>query len=64
VSQFDSAKKLCNWAGICPGNNRSAGKKKHSRIKKGNKFLMAALVQASWAAARKRDSIFQRKFHR
>jgi transposase len=64
MSQFDSAKHLCSWAGICPGNNRSAGKSKTSRIKKGNKFLMAALVQAGWAAARKRDSLFQRKFHR
>jgi hypothetical protein len=64
MSPFQSAKHLCSWAGICPGNNRSAGKSKHSRIKKGNKFLLAALVQAGWAAARKRDSIFQRKFHR
>jgi transposase len=64
MSAFPSAKHLCNWAGICPGNNRSAGKSKSSRIKKGNKFLLAALVQAGWAAARKRDSIFQRKFHR
>jgi transposase len=64
MSQFESAKHLSHWAGICPGNNRSAGRSKHSRIKKGNKFLLAALVQAAWAAARKRDSIFQRKFHR
>ena len=64
MSQFPSAKHLSSWAGICPGNNRSAGKSKHSRIKKGNKFLLAALVQAGWAAARKEDSIFQRKFHR
>ena len=64
MNQFPSAKHLCSWAGICPGNNRSAGKSKHSRIKKGNKFLMATLVQAGWAAARERDSIFQRKFHR
>ena len=64
MSPFPSAKHLSSWAGICPGNNRSAGRSKHSRIKKGNKFLLAALVQAGWAAARKRDSIFQRKFHR
>lgn len=64
MSQFPSAKHLSNWAGICPGNNRSAGKSKHSRIKKGNKFLLAALIQAGWAAARKKDSVFQRKFHR
>jgi transposase len=64
MSQFETAKHLCSWAGISPGNNQSAGKSKHSRIKKGSKFLLSALVEAAWAAARKRDSIFQRKFHR
>jgi len=64
MGRFETAKNLCNWSGICPGNNRSAGKKKSSRIKKGNRFLLAALGEAGWAAARKRDSIFQRKFHR
>jgi transposase len=64
MGQFPSAKHLCSWAGLCPGNNRSAGKRKHSRIKRGSKFLMAALVQAGWAAARKRGSLFQRRFHR
>jgi transposase len=64
MSPFESAKQLCSWAGICPGNHRSAGKRKHSRIHKGNKFLMSTLVEASWAAARERDSLFQRKFHR
>jgi hypothetical protein len=64
MSPFETAKNLSKWVGICPGNNRTAGKTKHSRIDRGNKFLLAALVQAAWAAARKRDSIFQRKFHR
>jgi transposase len=64
MSQFETAKHLCSWAGICPGNNQSAGKNKPSRIKKGSKFLLSALVEAGWAAARKRDSLFQRKFHR
>ena len=64
MSQFQSAKHLCSWAGICPGNNQSAGKSKPTRIKKGNRFLLATLVEAGWAAARQRDSIFQRKFHR
>jgi transposase len=61
---FETADRICSWAGISPGNNRSAGKSKSSHVKKANKFLFAALVQAGWAAARKRDSIFQRKFHR
>jgi hypothetical protein len=64
MSRFETAKNLCSWSGICPGNNRSAGKNKHSHIKKGNRFLLAALAEAGWGAARKSGSIFQRKFHR
>jgi transposase len=64
MSRFEGAGNLSNWVGICPGNNRSAGRSKSSRIQKGNRFLLAALVQGAWAAARKQDSIFQRKFHR
>jgi transposase len=54
MSQFETAKHLCSWAGICSGNNQSAGKSKHGRINKGSKFLLATLVEAAWAAARKR----------
>jgi transposase len=64
MSQLETAKHLCSWAGICPGNNQSAGKSKPSRIKKGSQFLLSALVEAGGAAARKRDSLFQRKFQR
>jgi hypothetical protein len=64
MNQFPSARKLSQWAGVCPGNNRSAGKSKHSHIKKANKFLMATLVQAAWGAVRTQGSIFQRKYRR
>ncbi|MCW5983137.1 MAG: IS110 family transposase [Bryobacteraceae bacterium] len=64
IGQFSAPGSLCKWAGICPGNNRSAGKNKHGRIQKANKFLITALVEAAWAAARTRDSLFQRRFHR
>jgi len=64
MSPFESGDHLCSWAGICAGNNRSAGKSKSSHIKRANKFLLASLVEAAWAAVRKRDSAFQRKFHR
>ena len=55
---------LCSWAGICPGNNRSAGKSKAAHIKKANKFLLIALVEASWGAARTGDTKFQAQFQR
>jgi hypothetical protein len=62
--QFPTADHLCSWAGICSGNNRSAGKSKSSHIKKANKFLLAGLVEAAWGAARTEGSQFQRKFRR
>ena len=64
MNQFPDGDHWSSWAGICPGNNQSAGKRKGSRIKKANQFLLAALVEASWAAVRKKDSALQRKFHR
>ena len=64
MNQFPSADHLCSWAGICPGNNRSAGKSKSSHIKKANKFLLAALVEASWGAVHTRGSVFERKYRK
>jgi transposase len=64
MSQFPSGDDLSSWAGICPGNNRSAGISKSSRIKKANKYLLSALVEAGWAAARQKGSVFERKSHR
>ena len=61
---FETADSLCKWAGICPGNNRSAGKSKSSHVKKANRYLFTALVQSGWGAIRKRDCIFRRRFHR
>jgi len=64
MDQFPDGDHLSSWAGICPGNNRTAGKSKSSHIKKANKFLVASLVEAAWGATRKKDSASQRKFYR
>jgi transposase len=47
-----SDRELASWAGVCPGNNESAGKRKSTRIPKGNVYLKTALVDAANAAAR------------
>jgi len=45
--QFPSAAHLCSWAGLVPGHNESAGKRKSSKTKKGNKYLKSALTEAA-----------------
>jgi transposase len=64
MEPFASSKKLAQWVGICPGNNRSAGRKKSSHIRKANRFLLAALVQAAKAGARSMGTVLQRDYHR
>jgi transposase len=60
---FPSEKHLASWAGVCPGNNESAGKKKSERITHGNKSLKTALVEAAWAASHTRDTYLKRKYN-
>ncbi|WP_031540319.1 MULTISPECIES: IS110 family transposase [unclassified Bacillus (in: firmicutes)] len=50
--QFPTAAHLCSWAGVVPGHNESAGKKKSSKTKKGNKYLRSALIEAAHSVAR------------
>lgn len=50
--QFPSAAHLCSWSGVVPGHNESAGKKKSSKTKKGNKYLRSALIEAAHSVAR------------
>lgn len=58
VTPFPSDAHLASWAGLCPGNNESAGKKRSGKTTKGSRWLRQALVQAAWAASRKKDSYF------
>jgi len=64
MDQFPSSKHLSSWAGVCPGNNRSAGKNKSSRTTGGNPWLRAALTECAWAAAAKKDCFLKGKFWR
>jgi transposase len=64
MSQFPTAGNLNSWAGICPGNNESAGKRKSGRTTKGNPWLRETLVQCAWASSRKKESPFQHRYQR
>jgi transposase len=61
---FETVSQLASWAGVCPGNNESAGKRKNSRITKGNVYLKTALVEAANAAAKKKGTYLRDKFYR
>ena len=52
MGQFPTAGHLASWAGLCPGNDESAGKRRRGTIRRGNRWLKQALVQAAWAASR------------
>jgi len=64
MEQFPSAKDLSSWAGVCPGNNRSAGKNKSSHTTGGNPWLRSALTECAWAAAAKKNCFLKEKFWR
>ena len=64
MSVFESVSQLASWAGVCPGNNESAGKRKSSRIPKGNVYLKTALVEAANSAAKTKGTYLRDKFYR
>jgi transposase len=51
MTRFPTHKHLSSWAGMCPGNNESAGKRKSGKTTKGSNYLRAALTQSAWAAS-------------
>jgi hypothetical protein len=64
MSRFATAGQLISWAGLCPRNDESAGKRRSSRMRKGAPWLKTTLIQCAWAAARKKGSYLQAQFHR
>jgi len=64
MSRFPTAGHLVSWAGLCPGQNESAGKRKPARLRKGAPWLKTMLVQCAWAAKRKKDSYYKVQFFR
>jgi transposase len=61
---FEGPHHAASWAGLCPGNHESGGKRLGNRTRKGNRWLRRALCQAAWAAAHKKNSYPAAFFYR
>jgi transposase len=64
MTVFPTAGHLASWAGICPGNDQSAGKQRSGKTTKGSQWLRCALVQAAWAACSTKETVFSACFAR
>lgn len=64
MSRFPSAAHLASWAGLCPGNNESAGKRKSGKTNKGNKHLKSILIQCAKVAKKNKESFFYAQYQR
>ncbi len=64
MSRFPTAAHLASWAGMCPGNNITGGKRRSGKTNKGDPWLGEALNQCAWSAARTRDTYLAAQFWR
>jgi len=64
MSRFPTAGHLISWAGLCPKNDQSAGKRRSTRMKKGAPWLKSTLVQCAWCASRTKGSYLQAQYLR
>jgi transposase len=64
MSRFPTSSHISSWAGICPGNNESAGKRRKAKTTKGNPLLRTTLIQCAKAAAKTKDTYLSAQYHR
>jgi len=64
MSRFPTHRHLASWAGVCPGNNESAGKRKSGKTRKGNRWLYRYLIEASWSITRSKSTYLYALYHR
>lgn len=62
MSKFPTVQHLASWAGVCPGNNESAGKIRSGRITSGNQHLKPVLIECAWAASHVKDCYLRKKY--
>ena len=64
MTRFPSAAHLCSWAGMCPGHDESAGKRRSGQTRKANRYLRSTLIQAGVAGSNKKDSALRALYAR
>lgn len=64
MAQFPNQHHLSSWAGICPGNNESAGKHRSGKTRHGSKWLRSLLVEIAWAASKTKGTYFSAQYRR
>jgi transposase len=64
IERFPTARHVAAWAGMCPGNRQSGGKRQQARTRKGSPWLRAALAEAAWAASKSKDAYLPALFRR
>lgn len=64
MNRFPTAGHISSWAGVCPGNNESAGKRRSGKTRKGNKILKSTLVECAQSAVRRKDTFFYAQYQR
>lgn len=64
MSRFPTAGDLASWAGLCPGNNESAGKKRSAKARKGNPAVRTVMCEVAWAAAHSKDGYLPAQYRR
>jgi transposase len=64
MSRFASADHLCSWAGMCPGNHESAGKRRRGTTRPGNRWLRMTLTQCAWAASHCKNRYLSSQYRR
>jgi transposase len=64
MTRFPSDAHLSSWAGVSPGNNESAGKRRSGKVTPGNKWLKSTLVEAAWAASKSKKTYLSARYRR
>jgi transposase len=64
MTRFASDKHIASWAGVCPGNKQSGGKRLSGKTTKGNPYLRAILFEVAWAIAHTKDNYVSAFYHR